>query len=183
MARFKFDATLSFSFLKLIIRMPCDMCIGYVQDALTQAPKLNSRFWSLYKRKRLIKCIEPISYLLTRHIEEARPDLYEWLNTMEMINCAVLRQDATREYRLYQILSYQQPVIDEIIMYLMEQCILTKTHDKYEYEEWFAEKVIFLCGTIKHIHNEHTEGLHRRLATKKSLLTIRIPPTEDDLYV
>jgi hypothetical protein len=100
---------------------------------------------------------------------------------MEMINCGALRQDATRDYRLYQILSYQEPVIDEIIMYIMEYCILTKTHTKYDYEEWFAEKAIFLCGTMKQVHREHTEGLQRRVAITRSL-KIRIPSDTDGLY-
>lgn len=146
--------------------------MAYVEDTLLEPPKADSRFSAIFKKKRMYRCINSVTYLLTRHLEEQRPDLFEWLNTMEMINCGVLRQDATRDYRLFQILSYQQQLIDEIVIVFMENAVLTKTRLKYDYEEWFAEKVIFICATLRQIHQEHTDGHIRLLDARKSRLQV-----------
>lgn len=137
------------------------MCMVYVEDTLRQPPKADSRFSTIFKNKRMEVCLDSITYLFTRHLEGQRPDFFEWLNHMEMVNCAVLKQDAPRDYRLYQILSYRQPLIDEIIMNLMENSVLTKIRAKYDYEEWFAEKAIFICATLRQVHLEHRDGQFR----------------------
>lgn len=136
--------------------MPCLKCMAFIYDTLNHPPKLTSPHYKQFKQKRMIGCIEPITYLLARHIEKARPDLHEWLNMMEMMNCAVLNQSATRDYRMFQIWSIDNPDIDYIMVLLIENCILAKCKDRFIYEEWFAEKFIMLLAQIRHIHLEHT---------------------------
>jgi len=136
--------------------MPCNKCMLFVYDCLQQVPHPSSKDAPLFKRKRLLRCIDTISYLLTKQIEDDRPDMIEWLNMMEMINCGVLNQQATRNYRMYQIWLTGKNTIDEIINILIEHAILAKTRDRYPYEEWFAEKGIFLLQNLRQIHTEHS---------------------------
>ena len=136
--------------------MPCQKCIAFITDNLLQPPHPTSRHVGKFKQKRLASCIQPISYLLTRHIENSRPDIHEWLNRMEMINCAVLNQGASRDYRMYQIWTMEKSDIDYILILLMENSILTKCQDKYIYEEWLAEKSMFLLATVRQLHIEHS---------------------------
>ena len=136
--------------------MPCLKCMGFIYDNLLQPPHPSSQHSKNFKQKRLLDCIQPISYLLTRHIETSRPDLHEWLNRMEMMNCAVLNQSASRDYRMYQIWTMEKSDIDYILIILMENIILSKCQDKYIYEEWLAEKSMFLLATVRQIHLEHT---------------------------
>jgi hypothetical protein len=130
--------------------------MGFIYDNLLQPPHPSSQHSKNFKQKRLLDCIQPISYLLTRHIETSRPDLHEWLNRMEMMNCAVLNQSASRDYRMYQIWTMEKSDIDYILIILMENIILSKCQDKYIYEEWLAEKSMFLLATVRQIHLEHT---------------------------
>ena len=101
--------------------MPCNKCMLFVYDCLQHVPHPSSKDAPLFKRKRLLQCIDTISYLLTKQIEDDRPDMIEWLNMMEMINCAVLNQEATRNYRMYQIWLTGRNTIDEIINILAKK--------------------------------------------------------------
>ena len=136
--------------------MPCLKCMGFIYDNLLQPPHPSSPHFAHFKQKRLLDCIKPISYLLTRHIENARPDLHEWLNRMEMMNCAVLNQSATRDYRMYQIWSMDNSDIQYMVLLLVENCILAKCRNILTYEEWFAEKSMILLQMVRQIHLEHT---------------------------
>jgi hypothetical protein len=136
--------------------MPCNKCMLFVHDTLLHPPHPSSRHAPHFKRNRLLGCIQTVTYLLTRQIEDDRPDMIEWLNMMEMMNCAILNKDATREYRMYQIWLTGTNMIDEIITILIEHAILAKTKDRYPYEEWFAEKGIFLLQNLRQIHTEHS---------------------------
>ena len=49
--------------------------------------------------------------------------------------------------------------IDEIITILIEHAILSKTQSRYPYEEWFAEKGMFLLQNLRQIHIEHSGAL------------------------
>lgn len=93
---------------------------------------------------------------------------------MEMMNCAVLNQQATRDYRMYQIWLANKNTIDEIITILIEHAILAKAKGRYPYEEWFAEKGMFLLQNLRQIHMEHC-GAH--------YIKIKVPVDEyDGLY-
>jgi len=132
--------------------------MAYISDTLQNPPPITSPHIKQFKRKRLAGCLETVTYLLTRYIETARPDLFEWLNTMEMINCGVLNQSATRDYRLYQILRLDMSDLEYILTLIMEQCILAKCRDKLLYEEWLAQKVISIVSIIRQVHNEHSKN-------------------------
>jgi len=136
--------------------MPCNKCMLFIHDCLQQTPHPSSRHATQFKRGRLLGCIETVSYLLAKQIEIDRPDMYEWLNMMEMMNCAVLNQQASRDYRMYQIWLTNKNTIDEIITILIENAILSKTQSRYPYEEWFAEKGMFLLQNLRQIHIEHS---------------------------
>ena len=136
--------------------MLCQKCIAYVSDTLQRLPHPSSQHSGRFKPKRLAGCLETISYLLTRHIEKSRPDLFDWLNMMEMVNCGVLNQMASRDYRMYQIMIIEPSDINSIILLLIENSILAKCQDKFMYEEWFAEKAIFIISTVRQIHLEHS---------------------------
>ena len=143
--------------------MPCNKCMLFVYDALLQPPHPSSRHAAHFKRKRLLNCIQTVAYLLTKQIEDDRPDMIEWLNMMEMLNCAVLNKEATRDYRMYQIWLSGTNTIDEIITILIEHAILAKIKDRYPYEEWFAEKGMFLLHNLRQIHTEHSGGHYIKL--------------------
>jgi hypothetical protein len=130
--------------------------MAFVSDTLQHPPKPGSPHTSRFKRKRLIGCLETITYLLTRHIEKGRPDIHAWLNMMEILNCAHLNQEASRDYRMYQVWTHCTSDIDEIIILLLENNILTRCHDKYIYEEWFAERAMILLESLPQIHMEHS---------------------------
>ena len=143
--------------------MPCQKCMVFISDVLLQPPHPSSSHAKHFKQKRLIGCIQPISYLLTRHIEKSRPDLLDWLNMMEMMNCAVLNQSATRNYRMYQILTHEKTDIDAILILLLEHYVLAKCHDKQVYEEWLAEKCMFLFASVRQLHMEHSGPVYQAL--------------------
>ena len=145
--------------------MPCQKCMTFVSDVLQQPPHPSSEHAPLFKKKRLIGCLETITYLLTKLIEGDRPDLYNWLNIMEMMNCAVLNQAQSRNYRLYQIWINRKSDLDEIIILLVENYILSNTKNRTTYEEWFAEKAIFLVQSLRQIHTEHSGGLFIKVKT------------------
>lgn len=136
--------------------MPCQKCIAYISDTLRFPPHPSSQHSAHFKPKRLSACLETISYILTRHIESSRSDLFEWLNMMEMMNCAVLNQKASRDYRMYQIWANGNSDVHYIILLLVENSILAKCQNKFIYEEWFAEKAMALLSTIHQIHLEHS---------------------------
>ena len=136
--------------------MPCEKCMGYISDVLEYPPPASSQHAESFKQKRIKVCLETITYLLTRYIESSRPDMYEWLNMMEMINCAILNKEASRDYRMFQVMTFDKSDIDEIITILMENVILNKSYNRYDYEEWFAEKAMFILNTIPQIHTEHS---------------------------
>ena len=73
-----------------------------------------------------------------------------------MMNCGVLNQKASRDYRMYQILIIEPSDINSIIILLIENSVLAKCQDKFIYEEWFAEKAMFIIGTVRQIHLEHS---------------------------
>lgn len=136
--------------------MPCEKCIGYISDVLQHPLTPSSKYAECFKRKRIKVCLETITYLLIRHIENSRPDLYEWLNIMEMMNCAILNQEGSRDYRMFQVWTFDKSDVDEIITILMENMILNKCYNRYDYEEWFAEKAMFILNTLPQIHTEHS---------------------------
>lgn len=136
--------------------MPCEKCIGYISDVLQHPPLPSSQHAECFKRKRIIVCLETITYILIRHIENSRPDLYEWLNLMEIMNCSILNKEASRDYRMYQVWTFDKSDVDEIITILMENMILNKSYNRYDYEEWFAEKAMFILNTLPQIHTEHS---------------------------
>ena len=107
-----------------------------------------------------------VTYLLSKQIEDDRPDMYEWLNRMEMVNCAVLNKEATRDYRMYQVWLAEKNTIDEIIIILIEHAILAKANSRYPYEEWFAEKGMFLLQTLRQIHMEHSGSHYIKVKVK-----------------
>jgi hypothetical protein len=90
-----------------------------------------------------------------RFLENSRPDLFAWLNMMEMLNCSVLKKDASREYRLYQILSLEKSDIHEILSTVIEERILDKCVVFYEYEEWLAEKLMRILANRTELHPDH----------------------------
>ena len=136
--------------------MPCKKCMTFIHDVLLHPPHPSSHYVSSFKRKRLLRCIEKVTYLLTKQIEDDRPDMIDWLNMMEIMNCRVLNQAATRDYRMYQVWVLCENTIDEIIIILIEHGILAKIKDRYHYEEWFAEKAIFFLKNLPEIHTEHS---------------------------
>jgi hypothetical protein len=156
--------------------MPCQKCTAYISDTLQNPPPVTSPHVKQFKRKRLAVCLETISYLLTRYIEKARPDLFEWLNVMEMMNCASLNQGATRDYRMYQILCLDMSDLQYILTLIMEQCILAKCRDKHLYEEWLAQKIIGIVSIIRQVHIEHSEH------ELKAILKITVPDDYNGLY-
>jgi hypothetical protein len=136
--------------------MPCEKCMGYISDVIQHPPTPSSKYADCFNRKRIKVCLETITYLLIRHIEKSRPDMYEWLNVMEMMNCAILNQEASRDYRMFQVWTFDKSDIDEIITILMENMILNKSYNRYDYEECFAEKAMFILNTLPQIHTEHS---------------------------
>jgi hypothetical protein len=94
---------------------------------------------------------------------------------MEMVNCALLNQEATRNYRMYQIWLSDRSIIDEIITILIEHAILAKVKERYQYEEWFAERGMFILNNLREIHMEHS-------GDKFIKLKIKIKKDYNDLY-
>lgn len=139
--------------------MPCKKCMVFISDTLLQPPCPTSPHYGSFKQKRLAGCLQPLSYLFARHIETSRPDMHEWLNMMEMMNCAVLNQTATRDYRMYQIWRNEKTDVESMLTLLLENSILAKCRDKQVYEEWFAEKSMFLLSTVRQIHLEHSRNV------------------------
>ena len=76
---------------------------------------------------------------------------------MEMLNCAVLNQHATRDYRMFQILEFKEPLIKELVEMAFECSILKGIKERYLYEEWFASKAIFLAAVIPELHKDHSK--------------------------
>lgn len=135
--------------------MPCNKCLIYIIDTLLQPPLPSSPQHIQFRPKRLRRCIEPLSYLLLRFLENSRPDLFAWLNMMEMLNYPVLKKEASREYRLYQILCLEKSDIHEILSTVIEERILDKCAIFYEYEEWLAEKLMRILANRTELHPDH----------------------------
>jgi hypothetical protein len=82
--------------------------------------------------------------------------MWEWLNMMEMLNYPVLKREASREYRLYQVWTYEKTDIDEIMDVLLEHGVLDKSRTLFQYQEWFAQKAMVILENIRDMHKEHS---------------------------
>ncbi len=174
----------------------CDRCLGFVEDFLLfpQHP-----FDELHKRerpKRLRHCVKDVSKILLEILTTVPQCKYEEIETYDRfvngerrINPAQITADdlkwlysrCVRFYYKFQYdMKHKKPLFDIIVTLLQENMILRRCYDRYYYEQWLAQKFVYLLQNLKQIHKEH--GGKETPNLEKAILRVTIPTVPTHWY-
>lgn len=174
----------------------CERCIGFVEDFLQNPQHPIEELHKRERPKRVRQCSRDIAKTLLRILVYTPLSLYEELETYDRfvngerkINPGKITEDdlkwlyhrCVRFYYKFRM-QYRQhnPHFDFILILLQEHMILSKCYDKYYYEQWLAQKFIFLLQNLKQIHREH--GGIERPNVEKASIRVSIPTAPSHWY-
>jgi hypothetical protein len=77
-------------------------------------------------------------------------------------------------------MKHKKPLFDIIVTLLQENVILRRCYDRYYYEQWLAQKFVYLLQNLKQIHKEH--GGKETPNLEKAILRLTIPTVPTHWY-
>jgi hypothetical protein len=172
--------------------MSCDVCKHFVYDSLTQPIHPFDYYYKSYKHKRFMKIAMYLSEIVLDVLRLCDPSEYNNCRYMDPYNSYDTTQGhspfgsimSPRQYRdlfmssirIFLYFKRRNPqlhvMLKQVLYIAMEHCVLPKSMTMSDYEEWFAQKFIFL---LLHFHSVHQEHM-----PKPTPLRIRITFVEED---
>ena len=177
--------------------MRCPICKQYVYDSLIQPTHPHDYYYKRYKHSRFMKIAEEISERVLEVLVTCSPSEYNECKYMDpfysydtapghpVFGAKISHRDYRDQFmssiRIFLYFKRRNPysydLLKQVLYTLMEHCVLAKTVFIDDYQEWFAQKFIFLLLHFPSVHHEH--------APKPPPLRIRITlavEEYDDLY-
>lgn len=177
--------------------MSCDVCKHFVYDSLTQPVHPFDYYYKQYKHSRFMKIAATISELVLEVLNRCDSSEYNGCRFMDPYHSydtapghspfgSIMTHQQYRDLfmssiRIFLYFRRRNPelhmMLKQALYIAMENCVLPKCMTMSDYEEWFAQKFIFL---LLHFHSVHQEHM-----PKPSSLIIRITlarEEEADLY-
>ena len=178
--------------------MSCDVCKHFVYDYLIQPVHPFDYYYTSYKHRRFMKIAAPLTEIILEVLVKCDPSEYNNCRFMDpyhsydgapghspfgsLMSHKQYRDLFMSSIRIFLYFRRRNPQLHSMIkqgLYIaMEHCVLPKSMTMSDYEEWFAQKFIFL---LLHFHSVHQEHM-----PKPKPLRIRITlaaEEESDLYV
>ena len=183
-------------------RMECNACKQYVDDVLRQPIHPHDVYYKKYRHSRYNRIAREVCERTVEVLNKC--DLSEYQQCQNMNQFSSCQTDSVlppfqskmeisdyrnvflHSIRMFLYFKRKNPhlysILKECLYLAMENGVLTKSYSIYDYEDWFAQKFIFLLYYFPSVHQEH---IPKPLPVAAAPLTIRITiavEEYDDLY-